>query len=1117
MAGELTEKGEMGVLRLIWGRAGTGKTGIILDELRRRAEEKRPGGYLIVPEQYSHEAERELAMRCGDAAGLYAEVLSFTRLAHRVSLEAGDSARTYVDAGGRLLQLALAMDQAGPQLRVYGAGRTSPELMAMLSSALTELRLGRSDADALRAAAERAAPPLADKLFDLALLREALDAVEARTGADPASRLEVLSRQIPQSAMLRGAAVYLDGFTDFTAQERLVIRELCRVCDVTVCLSCDSLTDGSEIFSAARRTAALLRADARSDGAEVAELHIPSQGGGSLRGFLEENLFGWTDGVYPDSGAVRLVTAPEVQSECELAAAEALRLVRETGCRWRDVALAVRGFEGYRSALTETFRRWGVPLYATARTDIFSRPLPALMGAAFDALSDGWSYESMFTYLKTGLTGVSRSDCDILENYVLTWSLRGAAWTREEPWRQHPDGYGGRPTPESEALLEHIDALRRAVAGPLDALAKRAALAKDARGQCAAVAAFWEDIGLAERLSERSDELRRLGEDQAAAEYDQLWELMVSALEQCAAVLGDMPMDAPAFTGLFRRMLSEYDVGTIPIALDAVTAGDFDRMRRRSIKHLLVLGSSDDRLPMAERGAGIFTDPERDELRALHIDLADADDILDREFNLIYNVLTLPGESLYVSRSRFAPDGSESRPSFVTDRLEKLFGVQERPGDLRAARLSAPGPALEAAAAGDPDALAYFAADPEAAASLERLRSAAAAVRERLSPGGVRRLYGDELWLTASRVDSFASCRFQYFLRYGLKAKPRQAAAFSPPELGTFLHFLLENVAREVTAMGGFAAVGEEAVSALTDKYAAEYVRRELEDFREKSPRFVYLFRRLVKTARRIVLDTARELSRSDFVPLDFELNFSQSEGMPPVKLGSGQAALVLTGVADRVDGWEKDGKLYLRVVDYKSGNKRFSLSDVWQGMGLQMLLYLFSLQKNGAERYRKEIVPAGVMYVPARDILLSAGERLSDEEILAQKTKKLRRSGLLLSDPDVLSAMEHGGAPEYIPVTVNREGKYTGDALATAEQLGKLSAYVDRLLTGMAGELRAGSIAADPWYKSDNENTCLYCDYYSACHFDGSRDPWRYRTSLKAPEFWARLDAADTEGGEGK
>jgi len=1104
------------MLRLILGRAGSGKTALMLDEIRGRVERREPHSYLIVPEQYSHEAERELARRCGERVSLYAEVLSFTRLAHRVALEVGGSARPYVDAGGRLLQLALSLEQAGGALSVYGGALRQPEMMVRLLSALDELRWGRADSGALRAAAAATQGHLSAKLSDLAILREAMDAMASRSGADPASRLEILAGQIPQCGFLRDAHIYIDGFTDFTAQERQVIRALWRSGEVAVCLSCDTLSDGSEVFSLSRRTARLLGEAAREDGVEQRLQMVSSPKKDTPMGFLEENLFGWTDETCPDSGAVRLFVAPNAAAECELAAAEALRLARETGCRWRDIAVAVRGFEDYRGVLEETFRRYGVPLYESAKTDIFTRPLPALMGAAFDILSDGWSYESVFTYLKTGLAGVTRAECDELENYVLTWSLRGGAWTRETPWRQHPDGYGGQPSPESEERLRRIDALRRRVAAPLQRLAQRGREGSTALEQCAAVSDFWEEIALPERLDERARTLEAAGESQMAAEYRQLWELMVSALEQCAAVLGGMPMEQEAFGRLFRRMLRQYDVGTIPVALDRVTAGDFDRMRRRSIRHLLVLGASDDRLPRVGENGGVFTDSEREQLRALRIELSDADDALDREFNLIYNVFTLPSESLFVTRSALAADGSDARPSFVVDRLRRLFGITEQAGDLTDARLSAPAPALELAAAGNADAAAWYAADPEASARLERLRAAGAQARGRLTPRAVRALYGERLWLTASRIDNFAQCKFQYFLRYGLKAKPRQAAEFSPPELGTFLHYLLENVAREVSQRGGFAAAEESEIGRLTEKYVAEYVRTQLQDFREKTPRFVYLFRRLTEMARRIVLDTARELKDSDFQPLDFELNFSQAEGMPPVSLGAGEDALTLTGVADRVDGWEKDGRLYLRVVDYKSGRKSFSLTDVWYGMGLQMLLYLFSLEKHGEARYGKEIVPAGVLYVPARDVLLPARERLGEEEILREKAKRLRRSGLLLSDAEVLSAMEHADPPRYIPVTVNRSGEYVGDALASAEQLAQLSKHVDAVLRRMARELRRGSITADPWYKSENENTCLHCDYFDACHFDEKADGWRYAAALKAPEFWDRLSSEGAAGEEG-
>ncbi len=1100
------------MLRIITGRARTGKTALLFSEIADRCARKERGSYLIVPEQYSHEAERELSRRCGDTASLYAEVLSFSRLAHRAAIECGGSARVYMDKPGRLLQLSLALEQAGGALSVYGSSARSPERMTQLLSALDELHFGCADPNALRRAGERANASLAAKLRDLALLQEAMDALAAQSGADPAGRLDVLAEQIPNCRWVRGATFYFDGFSDFTAQERRVIRALLPLADVTVCLTCDGLADGSEVFSLARRTVRSLRESAEEEGVKAEIVSVPRTEKVTPFAFLEENLFGWTDKICDAAGTIRLVRAAGVSAECELAAAEMLRLVREKGCRWRDIAVAVRGFEDYRAPLEEACRRAGVPLYASERTDIFTRPLPALTASAFDILADGWSYESMFTYLKTGLAGISREECDTLENYVLLWSLRGTAWTREEPWRQHPEGFGGRVTPESDALLEKLNDLRRRVAAPLSAFARRGEEATSARGQCEALAAFWEDLHLPERLEERAAELENAGELQTAAEYRQLWDIMVKAVEQCEAVLGDMPLSQENFGKLFRRMLSQYDIGTIPVALDRVTAGDFTRMRRRSIRHLLVLGASDDRLPRVSDGSGVFTDSEREELRELEIDLSGGDDDLDREFNLIYSVLTLPGESLYISRSMFSAAGSETRPSFIVERIAKLFGIAEQNGDILSAKAQFRSGAMELACAGDKAAQAYFAEHGEAG-RIAAFQAAAKEERGALSRESVNALYGREMHLTASRADNFASCRFQYFLRYGLNAKPRESAQFNPPELGTFLHYLLEHVARECASRGGFACVDDETVSALTDRYVHEYVHIKLEDFREKSPRFIYLFRRLTETARRIVLDTAQELRQSDFKPLDFELSFSDEKGMPPVSLGTGDESLILNGTADRVDGWEHDGKLYLRVVDYKSGTKSFSLTDVWYGMGLQMLLYLFTLEKNGAERYGQEIVPAGVLYVPARDVLIPASERLSDEKILEEKAKRLRRSGLLLNNSDVLHAMEHGDKPQYIPVKINRSGEYAaGDSLATAEQLGRLSRYIEDVLTRMAGELRRGSIAADPWYQSEQDNTCRTCDYYDACRFSEKADGWRFKTKLSAPEFWSRLDADGKE-----
>ena len=348
---------------------------------------------------------------------------------------------------------------------------------------------------------------------------------------------------------------------------------------------------------------------------------------------------------------------------------------------------------------------------------------------------------------------------------------------------------------------------------------------------------------------------------------------MVGALEQCDSILGDTAMDAAHFGRLFTLMLSRYDIGTIPVSLDRVTAGDFDRNRRRDIRHLIVLGASDRRLPMAEESGGIFSLDERRRLQELDIDLGPGGDSeLWREFSLIYYTMTLPSESLTMLCPLTDGDGAELRPSLVFNRAKSLFSLPVENGDLADARMSAPAPALSLAAEAirggggrEQAAAAYFAeAAPEQSAALA---AAAALTRGSLSRAGVERLYGKRLRLSASRVEKFSSCRFAYFCQYGLKAKPYEPAGFQPPEYGTFIHYVLENVARAVGERGGFRAVTDEELSALTDRFVDLYISEELNDFQEKSSRFIYLFKRLRDNARRIVLDMAEELRVSDFAP----------------------------------------------------------------------------------------------------------------------------------------------------------------------------------------------------------------------------------------------------------
>lgn len=1105
------------MLRLITGKAGTGKTAAIINEIKQAVDSGQAGRMLIVPEQYSHEAERELCRRCGDSLSLYAEVFSFTGLARRMAGTMGGGAAPYLDKGGRLLCMALALKEISPRLKVYSAAGHKAELQAMLLSAVDELKTAAIGAGTLAAAAGECEGSLGDKLSDLALVLEGYDAVVANGHADPADRLTVLAEQIEKSGIDGNTHVYIDGFIDFTRQEQQVLFALLgKGAALTVCLTVDSLDGENEIYELSRRAGRALLAQASELGTETRVEHM--EGGGDRApalGFFGENMFSYSEAHFAgDSSPVELYRAESMAAECELAAARAIELVRDKGCRWRDIAILARGFEDYRGSLESIFRHYGVPLYTARKSDLMSKPLAALIGGVFDIHQSGWAVDDVISYLRTGLTGLSREDCDSLESYIFKWQLRAPAWERNRKWRQHPDGYGMEFDQAAEQRLEAINASRKAVSRPLLAYYARAAQAESAQAQARAFAGLLEELKLLEILERRAGELLAGGREELAAEYRQLWDIIVSALEQFAAILGESPMDMDEFGRLFLLMLSKYDIGTIPMSLDRVSAGDFDRNRKRSLRHLIVLGASDQRLPREEEAAGVFSQEERQRLLELDLDLgAGGDSELWREFSLIYNGLSLPSESLLLCCPLADEDGAELRPAFVFNRARAIFDTEIKFADLSSARLTAPAPALGLAAqamrggSGREQAAAeYF--RQEAPERMERLKAAAELGRGRLSPAAVERLYGKRLRLSASRADKFAACKFAYFCQYGLRAKPYEPASFSPPEIGSFMHYVLENTAREVKGLGGFKAVAPETVRQLCDKYIDRFISEELDDFQEKTKRFIHLFKRLKNDVYQVLEDMAAELRRSDFEPLDFELDFSNASEFAPVALGQGEEQLSLTGIADRVDGWLHEGKLYLRVVDYKTGRKKFNLSDIWYGMSLQMLLYLFVLAEDGEKRYGHEIVPAGVMYIPARNSMVSLSRAPEDDEAEKKRLEEIRRSGMVLDDSALLEAWEHGDEKRYIPVKF-RAGKPSAEALASLERMGVLERHIKKSLAGMAKQLRQGNIAADPYYRSQQENACLNCDYYDACHFSEGQDgeSCRYMPKLSAEKVWSLME----------
>ena len=631
-----------------------------------------------------------------------------------------------------------------------------------------------------------------------------------------------------------------------------------------------------------------------------------------------------------------------------------------------------------------------------------------------------------------------------------------------------------------------------------------------------------ENIGLPERLEEQVAALRQREQPALAEEYRQLWEIVCGGLEQCAQLLGETPMELEEFAALFRLVLSQYDVGTIPVSLDRVTAGETTRQTGQHGKVLFLLGADDASIPQVSTPAGLLSDDDRSLLASYGLELNQtARDLLYREMTTVYLTCARPTQKLIVSWPGQSGAGEERRPCFLVERLRLLFSdlTVEREEDLYGRfRLQAPLPALEQAGRSQSahDALLAL---PEYAPMVERLDRAARWERGRLSRPAVERLYGHRVPMSASRMDKYKSCHFSYFMRYGLQAEPRKPAGFTAPEYGTFVHYVLEHVLKDdafqQTTLPGWEDEQDQErrdrVAELTRQAVEQYVREELGGLEQQSERFQYLFRRLLRSVQAVVDNVTQEIWASKFRPISFELGFGNGKDLPPVELTVGDVTLSITGFVDRVDGWEKDGRLYLRVVDYKTGRKSFDLTEVWNGLGLQMLLYLFTLEDRGEKFYGKPVEGAGVLYLPARDAIIKGSRSMSDDAWRKQLDKELTRSGLVLSDPAVLDAMEEPGEKGYrfLPLKVSKStGEISGEALATAEQLGKLGGHIQKVLEEICEEIAQGNIAADPFWRGPEKNACRYCDYAQACHFEEGRggDGKRWLASVKSREFWENV-----------
>lgn len=1130
-------------LRFIIGRAGTGKTTLCMEEIIARGK---AGGHqvLIVPEQFTSQTERDLIERSGQNAILTSEVLSFGRLAHRVFSKKGLGARIPLGEFGKSMALKKILLQEKKHIVYFQNVMDKPGFIEQLGLTLTEFfqyRITPEQAEAL-CQQEGLTAAVQEKLADLALIYRAYLDFLKKDYISSDETLGLLAERLDEGAGFGQTEFWLDGFYGFTPQEFGVIRRLLLLSpQVTVTLPMGRNTfygaflPPSAPFYGPWRTKNKLKALAQELGMDcpppiILEENLRAETD-ALRA-LEKNYFYAFFKKCPLSESVHITACATIQEEIRFAAGSILRLAREEGCRFREMAIVTNAMDTYESSLRSTLEEYHIPCFLDSRRDTAAHPLVTLLTSLLDILVYDFQYEAVFSYLKSGLAPLTMEETDLLENYVLAYGIRGYKW-RKENW-----DYGIQQ--EGTETLEQIQALKERVLAPITpflALSQKKKTPFPFRTFLFLLREHLETLHTAERLEEWAEAAAADGNLSRAGEYRQIWQLAMDVLQKAEDILGEENLTLAEAADIVKAGLEQCTMGVIPPSSDCLLIGDIERSRLPEIKHLFVLGVNEGVLPAPALPHGIFTENERSLLSLHGMELADGgrQKIFEEQF-LIYLGLTKPSCGLWLTYAAGDSEGRAMSPSSLIDRLrrmdETLIPSLREPGQLipeestpeaafhllgaemRAHTEQTPMPPLWQ------DIYSFFDNRPEWSARLSLLREGLGrnGRQERLSPQTARALYGKNILSSVSRLERFAGCPFSFFAEYGLKAKERRLYQLHTPDLGLLFHDVLEHFSKQLEADGmRWTDLTKEQTEALIDQAVEKAVPNLGNEILLDTAANQYLVRRLKRISARSAWALVRHLQDGAFTPAGYEVGFGLHEALPPIVIElAGGGSLILSGKIDRVDLLDAAGTRYVKIIDYKSGVKSFSFQEIYYGLQLQLLIYLDAYLKYYEKTDGSPLKPGGVFYFRIADRFLTLSSELSAEEIEQKLYEEMKMSGLLLADDTLIRSIDRNldngnglsGTSCIVPIGYTKTGTAAASNLATEAQYDALLSFVKDRAKALGESMKAGTISPLPT-RSKDRTPCQYCRFRPVCRYDYEGHPrWRDLKKIEKKEFWEKIEA---------
>ena len=1108
-------------LQFIFGNSGSGKSTWLYQQILEEAACNPEKNYLIiVPEQFTMLTQRELVRLQKAHAIMNVDVLSFARLAYRVFDELGKENLMVLEETGKNLVLRKVAEKERDKLKMLGGNIHKMGYVGEVKSFLSELAQYNITPEDLQEflLCHELSESLQRKLSDILVLYQGFREFLEGKFITSEEILGLLGEVLEESAILRGSVIVFDEFTGFTPVQNKLLERLLKVAEqIKVALTIDIREDffhckgEQELFAMSKKAVTSLMKMADCCHVEIKDPVIIPPGKRFERTpqlhFMEQNLFRPENVCYKECvDAIEMTVHKNPKAELNYVAAQIATLVRKKNYRYKDVAVVTGDVNLYANYAAEVFGKYQIPYFVDQTKTILFHPLVEFIRAALEIVEEKFSYESMFRFLRCDLCGYEMEKIDRLENYVLAKGIRG-----KKKWQSK----WSMPKEEMQDEMLVLNQLREDIMHHLEpfylTLSQKEVQVEDATVVLYQLLCGYE---VEQQLKKKEDAYTAMGDFAKAKEYGQIYKIVMELFDKVVALLGKESIPVKEYSDILDAGFDAAKVAVIPPGNDKVIIGDIERTRLNHIKALFFVGVNDGVIPKAEGAGGIITQFEREMLEEFQMELAPGarERVFIQKFYLYLN-MTKPSEKLFVTFSKVNAEGKALRRSYLIGTLLKLFpalSIKEGPEGMAEEWILTPESGMEYFLQGlqeeEPsiflNALANWYQTKESfREEVDKLLKASymSYQEEPISKAVTKALYGTVLENSVTRLERFAACAFAHYLQYGLNLKERELLQFASVDMGNIYHKALECFAKEVKAQSlGWETLSEEQTEALLEVAMEETMESYQQTLVFEDAKNQYLLQRMKRTLHCAIDAMVRQIKCGKFEPNAFEVGFSGVSDLEAIRFElSEEEKMRLKGRIDRIDTYETEDKIYVRIIDYKSGNTTFSLLNLYHGLQLQLVVYMNAALEVVAKKNKgKQVEPAGIFYYQIKHPMIDAEGNESEEVLREAIFEELKLNGLVHKEKDVYRAMDtdFSGNSKVIPVGEKTDGSLKATSkVASAEEFEAIGAYVKEKIAESGQQIFAGEVSAKP-YQLNGQTGCDYCPYHSVCGFDTRISGYQYK-----------------------